>query len=288
VSPLADEQSCHEAAAGATALAKLALAVRPRARPRRHTCRRNIPRTPSSFVEVAPTHPELLQGGLTTPLSTTLAGATSPCRSVVNEQCQAAARQKALAEDKRRQEESAAIRRIRVKCALLAAPLNAILAKIERDNIAHEANEQQRAAAQDKALADEANELRQVAAAREKALADEADELRQAAAWEKALADEANKRRRADTLEKALADEADERRWAATRKKALANEVNKRHCRPSTTVDGQPQTACCRSRPRLRVGFRHGPRAPNPQERLLRGQRHRPRAPNQSTVNGWA
>jgi hypothetical protein len=33
----------------------------------------------------------------------------------------------------------AAIRRIRVECALLAAPLNAILAKIERNNIAHEA-----------------------------------------------------------------------------------------------------------------------------------------------------
>ncbi len=67
-----------------------------------------------------------------------------------------------------------AIRRIRVQCALLAAPLDAILAKIERDNIAHEANEQQRAAAQDKALADKANELRQAAAVREKALADEA------------------------------------------------------------------------------------------------------------------
>jgi hypothetical protein len=58
--------------------------------------------------------------------------------------------------------------------------------------------------------------------------------------------------------------------------------------RPSTTVDDQPQTACCRSRPRCRVGRRHGPRAPNPQEHLLRGQRHRPCAPNQSTENGWA
>ncbi len=67
-----------------------------------------------------------------------------------------------LAKDKRRQEETAkkqrraddkhimapvlppdpgnaAIRRIQVECALLAAPLDAILAKIERDNIAHEA-----------------------------------------------------------------------------------------------------------------------------------------------------
>ncbi len=93
-----------------------------------------------------------------------------------NKQRQAAARQKALAEDKRRQEESAAIRRIWVQYTLLAAPLDAILAKIECDNIAHKANERQRAATWDKALADEANELRQAAAAREKALADEAYE----------------------------------------------------------------------------------------------------------------
>ena len=68
----------------------------------------------------------------------------------------------ALAKDKRRQEETAkkqhradnehvmvpvlppdpgntAIRRIWVECALLAAPLDAILAKIERNDIAHEA-----------------------------------------------------------------------------------------------------------------------------------------------------
>jgi hypothetical protein len=63
VSPLADKRSCHEAAARATALAQLALAVRPRAQPRRCTGRHNIPRVPSCFVEVAPTHPELLQGG---------------------------------------------------------------------------------------------------------------------------------------------------------------------------------------------------------------------------------
>jgi hypothetical protein len=66
----------------------------------------------------------------------------------------------------------------------------AILAEIERDNIAHEANE------------------RQWAAAWEKALADKADKLRQAAAQEKALADEANERRRADTRKKALADKS--------------------------------------------------------------------------------
>ena len=58
--------------------------VRPRARPRRRTGRRNIPRAPSSFVEVAPTHPELLQGRLPTPTFITLAGATSPCCSVVS------------------------------------------------------------------------------------------------------------------------------------------------------------------------------------------------------------
>jgi hypothetical protein len=57
---------------------------------------------------------------------------------------------------------------------------------------------------------------------------------------------------------------------------------------PSTTVDDQLQTACRRSRPCSRVGRRHGPRAPNPQEHLLRGRRHRPRAPNHSTENGWA
>jgi hypothetical protein len=58
--------------------------------------------------------------------------------------------------------------------------------------------------------------------------------------------------------------------------------------RPSTTVDDQPQTACRRSQPRRRVGRRHDPQAPNPQEHLLRGQQHWPRAPNQSTENGWA
>jgi hypothetical protein len=57
---------------------------------------------------------------------------------------------------------------------------------------------------------------------------------------------------------------------------------------PSTTVDDQPQTACRCSRPRRRVGQRHGPRAPNPQEHLLHRRHHRPRAPNQSTENGWA
>ena len=83
-SPLADERSRHEGADRAATLVTLALAVRPRARPRRHTGRRHIPRAPTSFVEVAPTHPELSQGGLTMPPSTTLAGVTSPSHSVVS------------------------------------------------------------------------------------------------------------------------------------------------------------------------------------------------------------
>ena len=55
-----------------------------RAKPRHRTGRRNIPRAPSSFVAVAPTHPELLPGGLPTPTFITLARATSLCRSVVS------------------------------------------------------------------------------------------------------------------------------------------------------------------------------------------------------------
>ena len=58
--------------------------VRPRAQPRRRTGRRNIPRAPSPYVAVAPTHPELLQGGLPAPTSITLAEATSPCCSMVS------------------------------------------------------------------------------------------------------------------------------------------------------------------------------------------------------------
>jgi hypothetical protein len=138
------------------------------------------------------------------------------------------------------------------------------------------ADKLRQAAAWENVLADKANELRQ-AAAWEKVLADEADKLRQAAAREKALADEANEQCRADTWKKALADEAYEQRGAATRKKVLADKVNKQRCQePSTTVDGQPQMACCCSRPRLRVGRRHGPRAPNPYEHLLCGWRHQP------------
>jgi hypothetical protein len=48
--------------------------VRPRTRPRRRTGRRNIPRAPSSSVEVPPpTHLHQMLDGLHTPASTTLA-----------------------------------------------------------------------------------------------------------------------------------------------------------------------------------------------------------------------
>ena len=56
--------------------------VRPRARPRRRTGRRHVPRAPSSSISVVPTHPCQLQGGLPMPPSNTLAGATSPSCSV--------------------------------------------------------------------------------------------------------------------------------------------------------------------------------------------------------------
>jgi hypothetical protein len=57
---------------------------------------------------------------------------------------------------------------------------------------------------------------------------------------------------------------------------------------PSPAIDGQLRTAHQRAQPCRRVGQRHGPRAPNPQEHLLCGRRHRPRAPNKYTENGWA
>ena len=73
--------------------------------------------------------------------------------------------------------------------------------------------------------------------------------------------------------------------WGSLRVKSL---VLAPLSRPSTTVGGQLQTACCHSQPCCCVGRRHGPRAPHPQEHLLRGRRRWPRAPNQSTENGWA
>jgi hypothetical protein len=140
-----------------------------------------------------------------------------------------------------------------------------------------------RAAAREKALANKANE-RERAAAREEAVA---DALRQAAALEKALGDEANERHRADTLKKALADKAKERHAHA---KALAAKVlaDKRGGQESAVRGNPLKTVRQCARPCIRVGCRHGPRAPNTLEYLLCGWRHRPRAPNQSTVNGWA
>jgi hypothetical protein len=210
-----------------------------------------------------------------------------------NKQCQAPARQKALAKDKRRQEESVAIWRILVQCALLAAPLNAILAEIERDNIAHEANKQCRANTREKALADEANE-RSRAATRKKALADKVNKQRRhvMAVRENALADSAYEQRYQE-----LANVSPPPHRPTTYNDAVLSTMGgSLHAkslviaplsRPSTAIDGQLQTACQRTRPRRRIGRRHGPRAPNPHEHLLCGRQHWPRAPNQSTVNGW-
>ncbi len=142
------------------------------------------------------------------------------------------------------------------------------------------------AAAREKALADEANEL-QWAAAWEKALT---DELRLAAALETALADEANEQRRADTLKKALADKAKECHEAAVHAKVLAAKVlADEQGGQESAVRGSPlKTVRRRARPCIRVGCRHGPQAPNTQEYLLCGRRHRPQGPNQFTLNGWA
>jgi hypothetical protein len=148
-------------------------------------------------------------------------------------------------------------------------------------------------------------------AAREKALANEAYKQCLAAMWKKALADKVNKQRRQVTAarENALANNSYERCYQelasvllpphrpTTYKDAVLSTMGGSLrakssvvawlSHPSTTIDGQLQTTCRRSRPRHRVGRRHGPRAPNPQEHLLCGRQHRPQAPNQSTVNGW-
>ncbi len=142
-----------------------------------------------------------------------------------------------------------------------------------------------RAAKQEKALADEANKQER-ATAREKVLA---DELRQAALLERALTDEANERHQANTLRKALAEEAKEHHEAAAHDKALAAKVLAAKLGgQELAVRGNPhKTVRRRARPCVRVGLCHGPRAPNTQEYLLCSRRHRPRAPNQSTVSGW-
>ncbi len=91
-----------------------------------------------------------------------------------------------------------AIRRIQAKCALRAAPLDAILA----EKLLAEEQRCHKTATRDKALADKANKQRR-AAAQEKALADKANKQCQAAARDNALADEANKQRCHESAERA-------------------------------------------------------------------------------------
>ncbi len=121
-------------------------------------------------------------------------------------------------------------------------------------------------------MADEVNkQRRQVTATLEKALADEAYKRRLAATREKVLADKVNKQRRQVTAarENTLANDAYEQRYqesanvlppphrpttykdvvlstmgGSLRAKSL---VVAPLSRPSTTVDGQLQTTCCRS-----------------------------------------
>jgi hypothetical protein len=161
------------------------------------------------------------------------------------------------------------------------ACVDAAMAKIQAMDDGFE----NRAAAREKALADEANKQER-ATAREKVLT---DELRLVTVLEKALADEVNERRQANMLKKALADKAKEHHEAAAHAKALAAKVlaDERSSQESAVRGSLLQTVCRCAQPCIRVGRRHGPRAPNTQEYLLCCQRHRPRAPNQSTVNGW-
>ena len=79
---VAQERRRHEEAAKCAAVS--AQQVRQRARPRRCTGRRNCPHAPSPPDEAPPSHPHQMLGGLHTPASTTLAQATSLCRSVVS------------------------------------------------------------------------------------------------------------------------------------------------------------------------------------------------------------
>jgi hypothetical protein len=145
----------------------------------------------------------------------------------------------------------------------------------------------------EKALAEE--QRRHKTAAREKALADEAKERREVVAHAKALA------------AKVLADKQ-RGQVAAVRAKvfaaqalAIATSLPPRPTSyvgavlstlgggllpamlsspPSPTTGSPLQVVRRRAQPRRRVGRRHGPRAPNPQENLLCRRRHRPRAPN--------
>jgi hypothetical protein len=143
-SSLADKQHHHEASKLALALVELTLA--------NERCRHKAAEQSTASVELALAEERHCH-------EAAMQTAMSAKSSLANEHCHHKA---ALAEDKRRQEGTAkkqcrsddecimapvlppdpvnaAIRHIRVECALLAAPLDAILAKIERDNIAHEA-----------------------------------------------------------------------------------------------------------------------------------------------------
>ncbi len=135
------------------------------------------------------------------------------------------------------------------------------------------------------------------AAMREKVLADEAEECREAAAHAKALA----------LAAKVLADKQGGQELAvrakvfAAQALAIATSLPPHPTSyagavmstlggslmpavlssPPLPTTGSPlQTVCRCAQPCHRVGRRHGPRAPNPQEHLLCGRRHRPRAPN--------
>jgi hypothetical protein len=170
--------------------------------------------------------------------------------------------------------------------------------------LADEAYKQCWVATQEKELADEVNkQCCQVTAARENALANDAFEghyqelsKRAAASTELALAAE----QAAVSTDLALPPTAmsPPPHHPNTYKDAVLCTMGGILCAkslvvaplscPSTTVNGQLQTACCRSQPHRRVGSHHGLQAHNPQEHLLCGWRHWPRTPNQSTVNGWA
>ena len=79
---VAQERRRHEEAAKRAAAS--AQPVCQRARSRRRTGQCNCPTAPSPPDKAPPSHPHQMQGGLHTPASTTLARATSLCRSVVS------------------------------------------------------------------------------------------------------------------------------------------------------------------------------------------------------------
>ncbi len=137
----ANEQRCQESAERAAATAKKALTDKA------HEQRRMAKHATTCAVMVLTklkAAPKVRYGGPPpthfSPPLTTAEVAELDAAILDKRRChEMAVQEKALAEDIRRPEETAAIRRIWVECALLAAPLDAILAEIERDTIAHEA-----------------------------------------------------------------------------------------------------------------------------------------------------